>query len=346
MIMTLQRNIGALFFPLIFIVIPFVSSSTPAVGIFSEPHSHHLNDTTIITTSQHYYIAASYQKWLELGGLRSIPIPYDASPALLDEIFGEINALFLPGGNSPMNDAIAYMLDKAVQSNRDDNISFPVWGTCLGFEHLVEFFGGSSVLEDGYDAENITLPLEQVDSTGASQLYKDSTVYQMVTTLPITLNNHRYGVSPAAFQANAKLSSLFTITSINKDVNGRPFVSTMEPRHPLHFPFYGVQYHPEKNLFEYGSYPKTDIAYEVIQHSYAARYVAFHLIQVWAKRVWQAWRQHNNDNKNQQRHAFTAMFPELVSYPTMAGVNFEQVYLIPSANELSRRVSYNFLAKE
>lgn len=36
--------------------------------------------------------------------------------------------------------------------------------------------------------------------------------------------------------------------SVNSDWNGLEFISTIEHRH---YPFYGVQFHPEKNLYEW-----------------------------------------------------------------------------------------------
>jgi gamma-glutamyl hydrolase len=323
---------------------------TPVVGVFSEPldflhrPSNKRNDTSRTlsnssSSSRQHYIAASYQKWLEVGGLRSIPIPYDASPALMDEIFAEINALLLPGGNSPiLNDGVKYMLDLVVQSNRRDHVYFPVWGTCLGMEHLVAYFGGVDVLSHDYNAENMTLALEQVDRQ-ASVLYNESTIYRMVTTLPIALNNHRSGVSPTNFQAS-QLNSIFAMTSTNVDVDGRPFVSTMESRRDL-LPVVGVQYHPEKNLFEYGTYPPqdnnataaaADIPYEVIAHTFAGRFFSFHLAQVWGQMARRGQRLQRQAANGHNKHIYTGKFPVLSSYPTQAGISFEQVYLIPSAS--------------
>lgn len=48
--------------------------------------------------------------------------------------------------------------------------------------------------------------------------------------------------------ANEKLNSTFNILSRNKDRAGRLFVSTIEGQI---LPVYGVQWHPEKNSFEW-----------------------------------------------------------------------------------------------
>lgn len=132
--------------------------SSPVIGVLAQPftHNHHHNHETMLSIihANHLnrnsngnstmeeeidaqYIAASYIKWLEAGGARSIPIPYDAvDHDLLDDLFEQMHALFLPGGASELPYAVHYLLDKAVASNRAGYF-FPVWGTCLGFEFLV-----------------------------------------------------------------------------------------------------------------------------------------------------------------------------------------------------------------
>jgi len=47
----------------------------------------------------------------------------------------------------------------------------------------------------------------------------------------------------------------------------RPFVSTIEHVDSEGFPLYSIQYHNEKNAFEYATYPSTNVRYEAIDHS-------------------------------------------------------------------------------
>lgn len=44
------------------------------------------------------------------------------------------------------------------------------------------------------------------------------------------------------------MDDMWRVLSVNDDVNGLEFISTMEHRR---YPFYGVQFHPEKNLYEW-----------------------------------------------------------------------------------------------
>lgn len=286
--------------------------SAPVVGVFSQPRQHSNNSST-----PEYYIAASYIKWLEAAGAQSIVIPYDAKPALLDELFDQINGLLLPGGEATMSPAIMYMLGKAEQSNRL-GLYFPVWGTCLGFEFLLEYVGGSDVLEvDTFEAENQSLPLYQVRQR---QLYVDSEIYEIVTRRNVTLNNHRNGIDPDRFLQNGNLTDWWDITSVNVDANGRPFVSTIEPKLSQNaIPFYGVQYHPEKNTFEYATYPDTNIPYEAIDHSpegiQFSLYMASKFVALTRRNL----------------HTYNGKYPFVYTYPIKVGVSFEQIYILPGA---------------
>jgi len=85
-----------------------------------------------------------------------------------------------------------------------------------------------------------------------------------VTTENITMNNHGAGVAPANFEQI--LGGIVEMLSTNLDRAGRPFVSTFEAKS---YPFYGTQWHPEKNAFEWNpkeSIPHSADAVSVMQH--------------------------------------------------------------------------------
>ena len=184
-----------------------------------------------------------------------------------------------------------------------------------------------AVVQTGFDAENVSLALESVR---VRQLYQDPVTFETVQTRNVTMNNHRRGVEPDRFFQNDKLSLLWDVTSINHDKSGRPFVSTMEPMDPDRFPIYGVQYHPEKNAFEFATYPGTNIPYEAIDHSpegvafsaYTARFFVDRARRSLAENPFHAY-------TNPQR------YPLVGTYPVRTGLGFEQVYVIPDASHWS-----------
>jgi len=112
-----------------------------------------------------------------------------------------------------------------------------------------------SVLEvDAFDSEALALPLE----LPALSVVRES---RLLRSLPpevlgwllaenITVNLHHDGVSPATYRSNRKLYDFFRVVSTNVDRRGRPFVSTVEGRAA---PVYAVQWHPERNQFQFRS---------------------------------------------------------------------------------------------
>jgi gamma-glutamyl hydrolase len=301
----------------------YVKEAAPVIGILAQP-LFRVNATTY----EDLYIAASYVKWLEAGGGRSIPIPYDTqSTELLDDLFGQINGLFLPGGDSTLPFAIHYLLQKADDSNRR-GAYFPVWGTCLGFEFLMEFFGGDAAMQSGFNSTNISLPLLINPKTyrQSSRLYNDTNVYTSVTQYPITMNNHHQGIEPLRLAQNPSLEQLWHVTSTNVDLNGRPFVSTAEPKDPESFPFYGVQYHPEKNAFEYATYPNTNIPYEAIDHSATAVSFSIYMAQFFLNLV-----RYGQIHNREHSYTMVEQFPTMSAYPIETGIKYEQRFIIPKA---------------
>jgi gamma-glutamyl hydrolase len=293
----------------------------------------------------HDYIAASYVKWIEAGGGRSIVIPYGASTDLLDEIWTQINGILLPGGAAEMPFAVRYLLDRIAHESLDPftlsqssstNDVIPVWGTCLGFEFLIQYFGGgqagvdpTDALQSGFVAENVSWPLLNVK---AHQLYHSAHVQHVVQTQNVTLNNHHQGIEPDHFALYENLTRHFHVTSTNVDDQGRPFVSTMEPKYPARLPIYGVQYHPEKNAFEYATYPHTNIPYEAIDHSSDAVQFALYLAQFFVRIVTQF--QMLSLHSATLRHEYTLpdRHPYIYAYPIEVGVKFEQMYIVPKAS--------------
>jgi gamma-glutamyl hydrolase len=285
-------------------------ATVPVVGILSQPKKSG-NETSI------HYIAASYVKWVESSGATSIPIPYDADEALTREIFSQINGVLFPGGSALLPLSAKVMWDLALKSNNSGDY-FPVWGTCLGFEFLIELTGGIDALQTGFNAENVSLPLI-LSSEQNSQLYEEESIKNIVTTKHITMNNHRNGITPSHFEANKSLTAVFRITSTNVDLDGTPFVSTIESSMA-----FGVQYHPEKNNFEYGLQPGTSIPYEAISHTEDAIKLSFHLASFFGSCL---------RKSSIGKYTLVHRHRTIIEYPVVKGIHFEQEYIIPPAKE-------------
>jgi gamma-glutamyl hydrolase len=268
----------------------------PVIGVVAQPKK----STLIPCDGTCEYIAASYVKWVESAGGRVLPIPYDASPKDLDTIFASVNGLLFPGGSNLISKGAKYLFSRARQANEAGDF-FPVWGTCLGLEWMVEAVCAEAeendpsiphfIMDSDYDAWNLTLPLLFTESASISRLFQglNPSLLSAAAHGNLTLNNHHKGVAPAHLEATPALSTFFDVLSTNFDRAGLPFVSTVEGKDGM--PFYGVQFHPEKAMFEWGvegggEGGKEDDEvvwpYEAINHSPAAqalsRYLAEFLI--------------------------------------------------------------------
>jgi len=159
-------------------------------------------------------------------------------------------------------------------------------------------------------------------------LYRPESIYQKVTSKNITLNNHHLGISPQRFH-DAGLSTSWKITSTNVDLNGKSFVSTLEPKSHRDNPVYGVQFHPEKNAFEYGLYPDSGVPYEAIDHSREgvafSLYMAGFLVDLARNNIVK-----DNDHKK-DKYTKSNLYPMVYTYPRKVGFKFEEIYVIPPA---------------
>jgi len=235
------------------------SGDFPVVAIMSQPSK----SSAAGCSGSCEYIASSYVKFVELAGARALPVSFYSTDAEIDDIMTQVNGFLFPGGGNALPDAAQRVVDNALSISSSGG-HFPVWGACLGFEWIMMALGGKDALDaSGLDAENMTLPLNFTADAAGSRLYADADAREIFATEAVTLNNHGHGVTPAEFAANERLQSTVRVLSTNMDRNGREFISSVEG---VEAPIYAVQYHPEKNIFEWGTYD-SGAPYEVINHS-------------------------------------------------------------------------------
>ena len=181
------------------------------------------------------YIAASYVKYLESSGARVVPVPSHYPEEKVEEIFNGVNGVLFPGGGikwsvSGYYKHAQYFFHKAMEAY-DKGDYFPIWGTCLGFEtlHVIAAGNRPSILSK-FSASDISLPLEFTNATRNSRMFTGiseemSKAFQLEK---ITYNHHNMGVSPATYQQENSLKTFFNVLSLNKGLEGKTFVSTVE----------------------------------------------------------------------------------------------------------------------
>ncbi|KAG7490372.1 gamma-glutamyl hydrolase-like [Solea senegalensis] len=227
-----------------------VMNDRPVIGILTQ-----IVSDDVMKPFGKTYIPASYVKYTESGGSRVMPIRLTHTTAEYEEIFKKINGLIFIGGAVDLETSdfarvakIFYQL--ALKANNAGDF-FPIWGTCMGMQLLTVLVAGENLLEKT-TAENIALPLNLTTEAYSSQMFKgfSDEFMKILTQEPLTGNFHHYGLTVKIFQENKKLQNFFTILSTNIAENGAHFVSTLEAKS---YPFYGVQWHPEVNRFQWDS---------------------------------------------------------------------------------------------
>jgi gamma-glutamyl hydrolase len=226
-------------------------------------------------------LAASYVKWVEQAGARVVPIRRADDDARVAAVMARADGLLFPGGygDAPASARLAYSL--ALASNAR-GVPVPVWGTCLGFEWLMQICARDpSVLRARIDAENISLPLELRAEAASSRMLGSpalSALRAALASRPLTMNNHDHGVTPDAFEKRPALGGAFRVLSTSTDRKGLVFVSTVEARA---LPIFATQWHPEKAQFEWAW--RSGRPLEAIDHSDDALAASQHLARVFVQ---------------------------------------------------------------
>lgn len=198
------------------------------------------------------YIAASYIKYLEGAGARVVPIRINQTEEEYAKLFYSINGLLLPGGDvnlqtSQFSRVSKIFYDLAVKAN-DGGDYFPIWGTCQGFQQLCVLTANKDLLTLT-DTKAVALPLTLTPAAQTSRLFKSfpRELLQSLSEENITSNFHSWSLSLQNYSRSARLKRFYKILSTNSD-GKKEFISTMEA---IRYPFYAVQWHPEKSPYEW-----------------------------------------------------------------------------------------------
>ncbi|CAK6950657.1 gamma-glutamyl hydrolase [Scomber scombrus] len=222
----------------------------PVIGILTQ-----LVSDEVMKPFGRTYIPASYVKYIESGGSRVMPIKLTHTTAEYEDIFRKINGLIFIGGAVDLEASdyarVAKIFYRLALTANDAGDFFPIWGTCMGMQLLTVLVAGENLLTNT-TAENIALPLNLTEEAHSSRMFEGfpSDLMKALTQEPLTGNFHHYGVTLKTFEENEKLQSFFSILSTNVAENDARFVSTIEGKR---YPFYGVQWHPEVNRFQWSS---------------------------------------------------------------------------------------------
>ncbi len=227
----------------------------PVIGIYPQVSASYLT---------------AYKEWVAQEGADSVVLPENFSGKQLEAIFLSTNGFLIPGGSAGLSTSARALVERAIQGNKAGDF-YPVWGTCDGFEWLMEIFGGDGDIVPGFDSEYMPAKLIFTPSAKTSRLYAgaNASLLSWLANEPITYNAHHDGITPRSAAANKGLSQTIDVLSSSVDRKGKPFVAQFEAKQ---LPIYGNQFHPEKIQFVHNSEDK-DIP-RTPEAVAAARYLA------------------------------------------------------------------------
>ncbi|XP_071446440.1 gamma-glutamyl hydrolase-like isoform X1 [Hetaerina americana] len=227
-------------------------NNRPIIGVLSQEITNPLVKNKYSNYTS--YIAASYVKFLEGAGARVVPIRINLSDDYYENIVNSVNGVLFPGGGINLEDSgygkAGILIYNLASSLNNDGDYFPLWGTCLGFELMSYIVGGKRALTV-CSALNEALPLQFYDGYLESRLFRNAPddIVHLLRNKPMTANFHKFCVTEKSFVSSG-LNEQFKILALSNDFKNESFISAMEAKD---FPFYGVQFHPEKNSYEWNT---------------------------------------------------------------------------------------------
>lgn len=249
--------------------IPETSNDRPIIGVLAQEI-----ETSWAIPDKQSYIAASYVKFIEGAGARTVPIKINQPDVYYRNMFASINGLLIPGGSADLETsgyakAGAKLYNMAIAANKKGDY-FPIFGVCLGFE-LLSVLGAGDHLT-ACSSVGRALPLTFQPAAKSSRLYGNAPeeVLSTLASSASTANSHHWCLTPENF-TTWRLDSFYDIAATSQDDNGLTFIASIEARN---YPIWGLQFHPEKPLYEWNK--------KFIPHSYdvidASQYFADFLV--------------------------------------------------------------------
>jgi len=188
------------------------------------------------------YIEANTYAWLAKVAT-VVPIPPTISAPEAAAYFEHVHGLYLHEGwaDQPAYADLVRMFIAMATAAAAAGDYFPIWGTCQGFQRLMQAAGGKL---ERFDALGFTTGsrFNMYGDVGASRLLGHATKAQLArlhTHVPYF--NHEWGISLQHFK-KSHLHKKFRILATAHDRAGKEYIALVEG---LDLPFYGVQSHPE-----------------------------------------------------------------------------------------------------
>jgi anthranilate/para-aminobenzoate synthase component II len=239
-----------------------IKEKVPASEYLS--YSHIINDMT--------FYPSSYAKWLEHNGVKTVPIAINQDITKIYNLIDHLDGLLLTGGATPLflkNNIIQVdssgvgsstkikhpsdylnIVGQIIRYAKKKNLDkpFPVWGTCLGFEAIILDESRLSVTMSFVHNNNKNLPntLQGVSSAFRLTSFLTPEELDILQKQQSSFYNHDYAFTAHNFLRNHWLNNQYDLIGTTQ-AGPTTIVSMIEHKT---LPIYGVQFHPEKIIYE------------------------------------------------------------------------------------------------
>lgn len=125
---------------------------------------------------------------------------------------------------------------------------FPIWGTCLGFESLIFALGNYKLKTFRVKTKNQSIPISWDPVNYPGSVFKKvlrKSVAEAMASTSITYFTHQFAFDKDEFERTPELKDVNVVAFYKKD--GRRVAAAIQHKK---YPIFGVQFHPEKILFE------------------------------------------------------------------------------------------------
>lgn len=223
-------------------------------------------------------ISSNYIKFIALGEVEFYPVLVSDPLPLIIRQMRYLDGMLLPGGApgfqflepDPKSRARVHVrmnlrrryfrkADQIIESAKYINKHirpFALFGICLGFEMMLLNESRFRLPLEHVHHQNVNAPVSLLSGTSRFQTWLEQTHPDYQDTMangPQFFYNSK-GVSVAAFENNRRVSRNYQVLS-HFESAGKRYVAAVEHRT---LPFFGIQFHPEKNMFDFSDYFKAD----------------------------------------------------------------------------------------
>lgn len=294
----------------------------PIVGILTQEIDYNLNKK--YPNQYHSYIAASYVKFVEGAGARPVPIWIGGNDSYYEDILSKVNGVLWPGGATYFYQKEGYAdagaaIYRIAKSINERGVYFPILGICLGFELLTYVAANRVEHRTSCFSKNQPLPLKFTHDFRESNLFKNapSDVLRILVGENVTANYHQFCVTKEDLR-RVNISDEFHVLSLNRDKKGLEFISTLEHKQ---FPFYGLQFHPEKNLYEW-------VTGKNIPHGINATVASQYFANFFVNEV----RKNSHEFRTKREEERSLIYNYPVTYTAPQNSSFQQCYMFKKSD--------------